>query len=181
MSLSNDVGGSVSAADMRRLRMFLCFGAESGTFQAVEKDDFTMTSAQCIRSLLEANHGAELVGEIIRFSQDRGTSSKKLPAIFALAMCARIAKDVTTKKCVYNALNDVCPTSIELFQFIDYVEKLEKSTGWGRAQRRAVSSWYNSKDPLVLALEVTRYRARKGWSHVDILRLAHVKPQDDGN
>ena len=53
-------------------------------------------------------------------------------------------------------------------------------TGWGKAHKRAVSEWYTSfaKHPEQLALIVTKYKKRTRWSHRDIIRLAHTKPND---
>ncbi|VDP34398.1 unnamed protein product [Soboliphyme baturini] len=48
--------------------------------------------------------------------------------------------------------------------------------GWGRSHRNAIKHWYFDKDPRDLALAVTKYRERQGWSHLDVLRLAHPKP-----
>ena len=53
-------------------------------------------------------------------------------------------------------------------------------TGWGQGMRRAVSEWYLTRDAMDLADCVTRYRGRHGWSHRDILKLAHIKPNDIG-
>ena len=38
---------------------------------------------------------------------------------------------------------------------------------------------YNEKESLRLAMLVTKYIQRNGWSHVDVLRLSHVKPKND--
>ena len=49
---------------------------------------------------------------------------------------------------------------------------------WGRAQRRAVSKWYTEQNPSKLAMAVTKYQNREGYSHRDILRLAHPSTKD---
>lgn len=51
-------------------------------------------------------------------------------------------------------------------------------TGWGRGLRRAVGSWYLSWEPRRLALEVTRHASAHGWTHRDVLKLAHLKLKD---
>ena len=45
---------------------------------------------------------------------------------------------------------------------------------WGRALRKAVADWYNEKGGMALALAVTKYKQRNGWSHKDLLRLSHL-------
>ena len=51
---------------------------------------------------------------------------------------------------------------------------------WGRALRKAVADWYNEKGGMALALAVTKYKQRNGWSHKDLLRLSHLKPSSEG-
>lgn len=50
--------------------------------------------------------------------------------------------------------------------------------GWGRGLRKAIGDWYQSKSPSELAFQVIKYQQRDGWSHADLLRLAHPKPVD---
>ncbi|GMT20734.1 hypothetical protein PFISCL1PPCAC_12031, partial [Pristionchus fissidentatus] len=54
-----------------------------------------------------------------------------------------------------------------------------KSTGWGRVMRKCIQNWYLSKTPEELAVAVTKYRSRNGWSHRDLLRLSHPIPRVD--
>ena len=99
--------------------------------------------------------------------------------MFALAICARQEKDVKTKQAAYAVINDVCRIPTHLFMFMEYCEKLSQGTGWGRAHRRAIGNWYlqYEEDPLKLAMHVTKYKNREGWTHKDALRLAHPKPE----
>ncbi|GFR42498.1 hypothetical protein Agub_g3300 [Astrephomene gubernaculifera] len=53
----------------------------------------------------------------------------------------------------------------------------EGKPGWGRAMRRAVAMWYLEKSPAAVAYQVTKYSQRYGWSHADLLRLAHPDPE----
>ncbi|KAI8806173.1 hypothetical protein BJ742DRAFT_758891 [Cladochytrium replicatum] len=56
--------------------------------------------------------------------------------------------------------------------------------GWGRSARRAISSWYVDvatpsspfSDPINLAFSCTKFKNREGWTHADVLRMAHPKP-----
>jgi len=50
--------------------------------------------------------------------------------------------------------------------------------GWGTLAKRAFSKIYNGKSVDVAYL-ITKYQNRNGWSHKDVLRLAHVKPIDE--
>ena len=43
--------------------------------------------------------------------------------------------------------------------------------------RSAFAGWYNNRSLNSLINQVTKYQARDGWSHRDLLRLAHVTPK----
>ncbi|KAG2428647.1 hypothetical protein HXX76_011352 [Chlamydomonas incerta] len=49
---------------------------------------------------------------------------------------------------------------------------------WGRAMRRTVARWYLGKTPAAVAYQATKYSQRNGWSHADLLRLAHPDPEE---
>src|SRR5262245_48206036 len=54
--------------------------------------------------------------------------------------------------------------------------------GWGRGLRNAVAGWYVNREAGDLAHQAVKYQQRDGWSHGDLLRLAHPKapsPQHD--
>ncbi|GMT23618.1 hypothetical protein PFISCL1PPCAC_14915 [Pristionchus fissidentatus] len=49
----------------------------------------------------------------------------------------------------------------------------KKSTGWGRLMRKVIEGWYTSRTPEQLAMHLTKYGQRDGWSHRDLFRLSH--------
>ncbi|MDE3076605.1 MAG: TROVE domain-containing protein, partial [Chloroflexota bacterium] len=98
---------------------------------------------------------------------------KNDPALFALAMAAGLG-DVETRRAALAALPRVARIGTHLLHFASFVEQFR---GWGRALRRAVADWYNSQPIGELAYQVVKYQQRDGWSHADLLRLAHpVRP-----
>ncbi|XP_077979806.1 RNA-binding protein RO60-like [Glandiceps talaboti] len=170
----NSAGGYVwEVSDMNRLRRFLCLGSEGGTFYIGEKE-LGRQNAECIQRMIENGDGEKVVEEIKTFSV-QGRAAKQNPIIFALALCARDSNK-KAKRAAYNVLNDVCRIPTHLFSFIEFSESLSKGTGWGRAHRTAIQNWYKRKNGKQLALAVTKYRNRNGWTHRDVLRLAHIKP-----
>ena len=174
----NSAGGYVwPVSDMNRLRRFMVLGSESGSYY-IQSKELGLENIICIQTLIESGYGENVVKEIVDFSVG-GRTSKQGPILLALVQCARCS-DLKTKQAAYEALSRVCRIPTHLFQFIEYSEKFSDGTGWGRAQRRAISKWYNKKKPSELAYQITKYRNRNGWSHKDVLRLAHVKPEGDG-
>lgn len=173
----NSAGGfSWQVDDIKRLHRFLCLGSEGGTYYIGEKK-LGRENAECIMRLIANGRGVEVVKEIVDFSL-QGRAAKQDPIIFALALCAR-EKNEETKQAAYESLHRVCRIPTHLFAFIDFCEGLSEGTGWGRAHRRAIQNWYNEKRGMPLAIAVTKYRQRGGWSHLDVLRLSHIKPKSD--
>jgi 60 kDa SS-A/Ro ribonucleoprotein len=112
--------------------------------------------------------GEWLVARIVEIST-AGRAPRQNPAIFALAATAALADEVG-RKAALAALPAVCRTGTHLFLFARYVEQFR---GWGRGLRRAVAGWYLDRDVDDLAHQAVKYRQRDGWSHRDLLRLAH--------
>ena len=173
----NSAGGfSFEVDDMKRLRRFLCLGSEGGTYYIGEKQ-LGRENAKCIMRLIASGRGVEVVKEVVDFSV-QGRAAKQNPIIFALALCAR-DKNSETKQAAYESLNRVCRIPTHLFSFVEFCEGLSVGSGWGRAHRRAIQGWYNEKKGKSLAMLVTKYRKRGGWSHLDVLRLSHITPKND--
>ena len=42
-----------------------------------------------------------------------------------------------------------------------------------------MSNWYKAKSTQSLAYQLFKYKQRDGWSHRDVIRLAHVKETDE--
>ncbi len=114
-------------------------------------------------------HAARLVTEVVAVSQ-AGRAPRNNPALFALAAAASLG-DETGRRAALDALPLVARTGTHLFLFARYVQQFR---GWGRGLRRAVGAWYESRDDAgQLAYQVLKYRQREGWTHRDLLRLAH--------
>ena len=168
-------------SDVNRLRRFLCLGSEQGTYNIYEHD-LGLENAAVVMKLIEDGKGEQVISEIIKFSVE-GRTAKQEPSLFALAMCSKVPDEhdfVNVRNAANKAVCQICRIPTHLFQYINYCEHLAKKTGWCRAQRAAVQKWYNDKTPQELAYYVTKYRSRSGWSHKDIVKLAHVKPQRKG-
>src|SRR5262249_6039053 len=98
-----------------------------------------------------------------------GRAPKNDPALFALALAAALG-DEATKRAAFAALPKVARTGTHLFQFAEAVQAMR---GWGRGLRRAIAGWYLTRPVDELAYQAVKYPQRNGWSHRDLLRLAH--------
>ncbi|XP_077878631.1 RNA-binding protein RO60 [Ictidomys tridecemlineatus] len=179
--VANSEDGYVwQVTDMNRLHRFLCFGSEGGTYY-IKEQKLGLENAEALIRLIEDGKGYEVIQEIKSFSQE-GRTIKQEPLLFALAICSQCS-DISTKQAAFKAVSEVCRIPTHLFTFIQFKKDLKESMKcgmWGRALRKAIADWYNEKGGMALALAVTKYKQRNGWSHKDLLRLSHLKPSSEG-
>lgn len=169
----NAAGGyGFKLADDARVHRFLTLGADGGTYYTSERD-LTKDNAEVILRAAR-DRGEWLVEQIVALST-AGRAPRQNPAIFALAAASALA-DEAGRKAALAALPAVCRTGTHLFLFARYVEQFR---GWGRGLRRAVANWYTDRDVDDVAYQVVKYRQREGWSHRDLLRLAHPETDED--
>src|SRR5712672_3524033 len=172
----NSGGGySWQVDDWTRLDRFLILGAEGGTYYITERELVKQNHDAIVRCIKA--DGIRAVNRIIEIS-DAGRAPKTDPAIFALALVATHG-DVPAKAHAFANLGKVCRIGTHLFHFAEYVNAMR---GWGRGLRNAVGGWYVEREADNLAHQAVKYQQRDGWSHGDLLRLAHPKapsPQHD--
>lgn len=165
--IENTAGGyTFTIAPIERLRRFLVLGTDGGTYYTSEPY-LTKQNADVVLDWAR-NRGEELVAELVAIST-AGRAPRQNPTIFALAAAASLS-DQAGRKAALDALPLVCRTGTHLFLFARYVEQFR---GWGRGLRRAVADWYTVKPVDQVAYQAVKYRQREGWSHRDLLRLAH--------
>ncbi|UGT56798.1 TROVE domain-containing protein [Nocardia asteroides] len=169
----NNAGGYVfEITPQARVRRFLTLGTEGGTYY-VRAAALTADNAEFLVEYA-AEHTAELVREVVEISTS-GRAPRPNPALFALAAAAALG-DVEGRRAALAALPLVARTGTHLFLFAGYAEQFR---GWGRGLSRAVANWYLDKPVDDLAYQMVKYRQREGWTHRDLLRLAHPAATDD--
>ncbi len=165
----NSAGGWTWALDdWGRLDRFLVLGSEGGTFYIKERA-LTLENCEAVARCIAAD-GPRVVARTVEIS-DAGRAPKNDPAIFVLALCAKLG-DEATRKAAFQALPKVCRIGTHLMHFAEYAQGFG---GWGRGMRKAVASWFNGKPAGELALQLVKYQSRDGWSNRDLLRLAHPR------
>jgi 60 kDa SS-A/Ro ribonucleoprotein len=170
--VQNEAGGYVFPVSCwTQLHRFLILGHEGGGYYATEKKR-TLETVDCIDKAVAKDY-CRAVDTIVEVSKG-GRAPKNDPAIFALAYIAGQHSGFAGTYAL-SKLNDVCRIGTHLFDFCTTVQHFR---GWGRGLREAVAKWYTSRSPKALAMQVTKYQQRNGWSHCDVLRKAH--PQADG-
>jgi len=168
----NDAGGFVYAVgDWARLDRFLTIGSEGGTYYAGQSQ-ITGENTLVLEGLL-ASDGPRVVARVVEISK-AGRAAKQDYGLYALALAAA-SQDGATRRCAYDAIGAVCRTASTLFQFVSY---LKGRRGWSRGLRSAIARWYGQHDVDDLAYQFVKYPSRHGYTHRDLLRLAHVDPRD---
>jgi 60 kDa SS-A/Ro ribonucleoprotein len=165
----NSAGGFTwELDDWARLDRFLVLGSEGGTYYVSERE-LTQDNAACVARCIAAD-GLRTISRIVAIS-DSGRAPKNDPAIFSLAMAAKLG-DELTRRAAYAALPQVCRIGTHLMHFAEYAQAFG---GWGRGMRRAIGAWFNAKPAAELAFQLAKYQSRDGWSSRDLLRLAHPR------
>jgi 60 kDa SS-A/Ro ribonucleoprotein len=117
---------SFAVDDWTRLDRFLILGTEGGSYYATERK-LTRDNAQVVHRCLQQD-GRRLVERIVVIS-DQGRAPRNDPALFALAMAAKLG-DLETRQAAFGALGRVARIGTHLFHFAEYVKALG---GWGAA------------------------------------------------
>lgn len=172
----NSAGGYAFAVDeWTQLDRFLILGTERGSYYATEQKLTAENASNALKCI--QTDGQRVVARLVAISQ-AGRAPKNEPAIFVLALCFAFG-DADTKRAASEALPKICRIGTHLLHFAEYVNGMR---GWGRGLRRAVGTWYTGQDAREVAFQVAKYQSRDGWSHRDLLRLAHpTAPTNEHN
>jgi 60 kDa SS-A/Ro ribonucleoprotein len=190
----NNTGGYVfKAADKTRLNRFLTIGTEGGTYYQKEKA-LTRQNAALVTAMAQESNPA-LIGEAVAISV-AGRAPRNNPALFAIAAAAGLGNDGYRQRAL-NMLPLVARTGSHLLRFMDYAPMFR---GWGPQLTKGIGAWYlqfsaTAEDVAVweasgrqrgeprpktiddLAYQLLKYKQRDGWSHRDVMRLAHFGRQ----
>lgn len=169
----NNAGGFTFQLDTwGYLDRFLILGSDKPSYYA-SAAKLTKDAAKNVLACIKED-GVRTVARIAEISE-AGRAPKNDPAVFALALCA-VNGDAETVQAAYAALPKVCRIGTHLFQFVNALDAMGK---WNAAAKRGVSAWYTNRREDRLAVQLLKYQSRDGWSHRDVLRLAHVKPKNE--
>lgn len=173
--VANSAGGYTWEVDQwMLLERFLILGSESGTYY-INARKLTEDNAKNVFRCIESD-GERTVATIVNVSQ-AGRAPKNDAAIFALALVASYGDD-KARAMALQEVPKICRTGSHLFAF---AEACDGMRGWGRGLRKSIGRWYNAADPKTLEYQAVKYQQRGGWSHRDLLRLAHPVPASEAH
>lgn len=170
--VKNNAGGYVFKVKPEvLLERFLLIGSEGGTYY-VGESKLTLDNAQGIIQMIKES-GEAVVKTVVAFAKER-RAPKADPGIFVLGLCLTYGEG-PARIAAYEAIRHVCQNSTHLFLLVATIKDLR---GWSRGLRKAIAKFYLSKTPDQLAYQLVKYRNRNGFTHRDVLRLAHPKTKD---
>lgn len=165
----NNAGGySYVITPFEQLKRFLVLGSNGGTYYSSPKT-LTLQNMTNILECLKLDF-KRTVNIIIEMSYG-GRIIKNETAVFALAACWVYSSEVRKYIRESRAHIQVCRIATHLFQWNSYIEMMGGK--WNTHRRKAIEEWYNNFSDKDLELQVLKYQSREGWSHSDLLRVAH--------
>lgn len=169
----NNAGGFTFTLDKwGTLDRFIMLGTESNGYYVTAKDQ-TKQSFDTIKACVRED-GKRTIDRAVMYSTE-GRAPKNDPAIVVLAVAAATG-DAETQAYAWENLAKVCRIGTHLFTFMSIFNPMGK---WNAAAKRGVAAWYLNRSVERAAVQMLKYQSRNGWSHRDVLRLAHVKPANE--
>lgn len=151
----NNAGGYVfEVSPISRLERFLILGTDGGTYYVGERD-LTKSNVDFLRKMIKSDP-RRVLKTVVEISE-QGRAYRNEAAIFVMALLLTEVNFEGFKSEVIEATPKVVRTAYHLYTFMEFIEGLG---GWGRAKRRAVQAWFESKDSSQLAYQAVKYRSR---------------------
>jgi hypothetical protein len=146
------------------------------------------TISKCIMAAVSSPATcAHLIRDIVDVSVSARAPKQEM-TMMSLAAAIVFPPDNACKAQALAAINQVCRIPTHLFMLVQYIrdlsqDKTKPGKGFGKGVRRALTEYYTSRNGLELAILVTKYKNREGWTHADLISLLHINPaemKDDG-
>jgi len=119
----------------------------------------------------------------------KGRAAKQEMTMMALAAAIAFAPNPECKAIALNAIGEVCRIPTHWFMLLQFIRDLSQDKvakpgkGMGKGVRKAFAKLYTSRTGPELAVLLTKYKNREGWTHNNIISLLHINPsemKDDG-
>lgn len=168
--IKNRAGGYVFAiSDEQRFLRWLILGTASGTYYQGQRE-MTADAVQFARAFVRQRPHDAL--QLLHAVSTNSRAIRNDECLYALALVAA-HDDQDAKENAYRLLPDVARIPTHLFMFLEFSKHLR---GHGSGFRRAISRWYNQRSIGKLTYQMLKYRQREGWTHGDVMRVAHPTP-----
>jgi len=188
--VANNAGGFSFPLPLEKEWMrYLIIGSksENGNFYQTGGQISTCVS-RCILAAVETPATCKhLISDIVDVSVN-GRAAKQEMTMLSLAAVIVFTEDAECKRAALAAVQDVCRIPTHWFMLLKYIrdlsqDKKKPGKGMGAGVRAAFTKLYTSRSGPELAVLLTKYKNREGWTHKDVISLLHINPsamRDDG-
>ena len=188
--IANNAGGYSFALPLEQEWMrYLIIGSKSdnGSFYQCGGAIATTISKCIMSAILSPTTCEHLIRDIVDVSVNARAPKQEM-TMMSLAAAIVFPPDNKCKAQALDAIGQVCRIPTHLFMLVQYIrdlsqDKAKPGKGFGKGVRRALTEYYTSRGGLELAVLVTKYKNREGWTHEDLISLLHINPaqmKDDG-
>lgn len=172
MAKNSAKGYSFVVGDWKRLERFLILGSEGGTYYIGERD-LTKQNVQSVDACI-AEDPSRVALMLVDISGG-GKAFKNDPAEFVLAKM--VAKGGQARWSAFAIMQSVIRTGRTLLEFNKMLDDL--GVKWPMSRRKAFAKWYDDKLPGQVAYQALKYPSAVGWTHRDLIRMAHPSKNND--
>lgn len=185
----NNAGGYSFPLPLRtECLRYLIIGSKNGNFYQSAGQVSTEISRAILAAVNEPASFKTLMEDLTDVSV-KGRAPRQEMTMMALAACIVFAPDQECKALALDSISQICRIPTHLFMLLENVRGLSQDKpdkpgkGMGKGMRKALAQFYTSRGGEELAVLLTKYKNREGWTHKDIFRLIHINPsemKDDG-
>lgn len=152
------------------LTRFLVLGTTSQTYY---QDAQELTESALDELAVTIRDDAKWVVSFTKMMVHQKRVIRKTPALFLMAfMSNHVNFDVRVE--ALKAGMGFAKTGSQLLEFVSYI-KLFRS--FGRSVKKAIQEWYLTRTAEEVLFQANKYPSRYGFSHRDLLRIAHPVPK----
>ena len=183
--IANNAGGYSFALTLEQEWIrYLIIGSKSDSGSYYQCGGAIATTiSRCIMAAVSSPTKCEhLIRDIVDVSMNARAPKQEM-TMMSLAAAIVFATDQNCKTQALQAINQVCRIPTHIFMLVQYIrdlsqDKAKPGKGFGKGVRRALTEYYTSRGGLELAVLVTKYKNREGWTHEDLISLLHINPAD---
>lgn len=161
----------------RQIKRFLHLGAGETLYKTGAHNSSDV--ANQVINLVIKGEAEKLVDLLL----DNTNVARQKTVISVYAMIVHHARNIEERKMALAKLSAICRIPTHWFTFLECLKNIRQAArrpgkGMCKVMKAVFSQVYHSNGGAARqAVTWTKYKAREGWAHEDILRLIHPKPQ----
>ena len=203
--VQGNAGGFVwKINDKEQVIRYFIIGSEGGNYYQTPQQ-VSSQCASCVLRMTRTPDNFKWLCDTIRQVSIEGRAAKQEPTLLALATAIVFAPTQDAKQQALAIVNDCVRIPTHLYMLAGYIKLFSKSghpnlargaasgaasaatpitgSGFGRGIRRVFGDYFYTRSGSEIAMLLTKYQNREGWTAKDILTLIHIDPKkmkDDG-